>query len=55
MSFDRYWFLGFPVPLATAQRMADRLTFRDTQAPLGAQHVVRSRTQYYVAVRRVTA
>lgn len=52
MTPDRYCFLGFPLPLSTAQRMADRLTFHDHAAPVGAQYVVRRRTQLAVPVRR---
>lgn len=51
MTPDRYSFLGFPVSPTRARQMADRLTLRDTAAPIGAQHVVRARTERYVAVR----
>lgn len=52
MKPDRYCFLGFPVSLAVAKQMADRLIFTDHDAPIGAQSVVRRRTQYAVPVRR---
>ena len=48
---ERYWFLGIPVPDAFAEAMADHLTIRDSYAPLGAQHVVRRRTERAVSAR----
>lgn len=52
MTGERYTFLGFPVPLSMARQMADQLTFHDSAAPVGAQHVIRRRTQYVVPARR---